>query len=124
MLTRIRNSNRARHPEVTFSRSNLKEEMCRILKREHFIKDYEVIKDNRQGKIKVKLAYGRDRESFINGLRCISRPGLRRYLSYKDLLKGTRRRPGLFILSTSKGVMTDKECGEAKAGGEVICEVW
>lgn len=124
MLTNIRNASEARHAEVSFSRSNLKEEICRILKREHFIKNYTVIKDNRQGQIKVTLAYGRERESFISGLRCISRPGLRHYLSYKDLLKGNRRRPGVFILSTSKGVKTDKECGEAKVGGEIICEVW
>ena len=123
MLTRIRNAKTAGQVEVTFPRTKLKEDICRLLKREHFIKDYEGLKDNQQGKIKVTLAYGRQRQSLINGLRCISRPGLRQYLGYKDL-NLRRRRPGLIILSTPKGIKTDRECFEEKVGGEVLCEVW
>ena len=122
-LTRIRNALQAGHPEVTFSRSNLKEDICRILKRERFIKDYEVIKDNRQGTIKVTLAYGPKKQPLINNLRRVSRPGLRQYRGYMDI-KPVRGGLGILIISTSKGVMTNNECNEAKVGGEVICEVW
>lgn len=122
-LTRIRNALHARHREVTFPRSNIKEQICRILKRERFIKDYEVIKDNRQGTIKVTLAYGPRKEPLINGLRRISKPGRRVYYGYKEL-KPVRGGLGLLIISTPKGVLTDRECIESKAGGEIICEVW
>lgn len=123
LLTRIRNALQARHLDVTFSRSNLKEEICRILKRERFIKDYEVIKDSGQGKIKVVLAYGPKKQPLINGLRRVSRPGLRQYRGYKDI-KTVRGGLGILIISTPKGVMTNNECKEAKVGGEVVCEVW
>lgn len=123
MLTKIRNAVRAKHPEVVFPRSNIKEDICRILKKEHFIRDYEVIKDNRQAMIKVSLLYSPGKEPFINGLRKISKPGLRQYRRHKDI-KQVRGGIGILIVSTSKGVMTDKECAEARAGGEVLCEVW
>jgi small subunit ribosomal protein S8 len=123
MLTRIRNALQAKHIDCAFSRSNLKEDICRILKKERFIKDYEVIKDNRQGLIKAILAYGPKKEPLINGLKRVSRPSLRRYQGYKNL-KTLRGGLGIFIVSTPKGVMTGKECHEAKAGGEIICEVW
>jgi small subunit ribosomal protein S8 len=122
-LTKIRNAVQSRHLDCSFSRSNLKEEICRILKREHFIKDYEVIKDSRQGAIKVIFAYGPKKEPLINGIRRISKPGLRQYRGYKDL-RPVKGGLGILIISTPKGVMTDKECNDSKAGGEVICEVW
>ncbi len=122
-LTRIRNGLQARHLDVTFPGSNLKEEICRILKKERFIKDYEVIKDGRQGRIKVVLSYGPRKEPLINGLRKISRPGLRQYRGYKDI-KTVRGGLGILIVSTPKGVMTNNECRKARVGGEVICEIW
>lgn len=122
-LAKIKNAVNAGHPEVVLTKSNIKEAICRILKKEHFIKDYEVIKDSRQGKLKVVLAWGPGKEPLITRLRCISRPGLRKYTGYKDL-KPVKGGAGIFILSTPKGLMTDKECTDAKLGGEVICEIW
>lgn len=122
-LTKIRNAFQAKHPDVTCPRSNLKEEICRILKREHFIKDYEVIKDARQGMIKISLAYGSRKQPFTNGLKRISRQGLRQYQGYKEF-KRVHGGLGIRIVSTPKGILTGDECIEAKVGGEVICEVW
>lgn len=122
-LTKIRNALHARRADVIFPRSNLKEQICRILKKERFIQDYEVVKDSRQGTIKVILAYGPGKEPLINGIRRISKPGLRQYRKHKDL-KQVRGGMGIHIISTPRGVMTDKECNAAKAGGEIICEVW
>jgi small subunit ribosomal protein S8 len=122
-LTKIRNGLHSKHSEVIFPRSNLKEELCRILKRERFIKDYEVLKDSRQAQLKVVLGYGPGKRPLINGIRRISKPGLRRYRGYNDL-RPVKAGKGILILSTPQGVITDKECREKKAGGEIICEVW
>lgn len=122
-LTTIRNAIQARHPEANFPMSNIKQEICRILKKEHFIKDYEVIKDSQQGHIKVVLSYGREKQPVINSLKRISKPSQRNYRGYKEM-KPVKGGVGILIISTPRGIMTNKECRQAKLGGEVICEVW
>jgi len=123
MLTRIRNANMVRHETVEFPASRLKREITEILKREGFIRDAEYIEDNKQGMIRVFLKYGPNNERVITGLKRISKPGLRVYAKASEVprvLGGL----GIAILSTSKGVMTDKEARQSRVGGEVICYVW
>jgi len=123
MLTRIRNANVVRHETVEMPASNAKKEIAEILKREGFIRDAEYIEDNKQGMIRIFLKYGPSQERVITGLKRISKPGLRVYTKSTEIprvLGGL----GIAIISTSKGVMTDKEARQAKAGGEVICYVW
>lgn len=123
MLTRIRNANTVRHETVEIPASSIKKEIAEILKKEGFIRDAEYIEDNKQGIIRVFLKYGPSNERVITGLKRISKPGLRVYTKSTEIprvLGGL----GIAIISTSKGVMTDKEARQSKAGGEVICYVW
>ena len=122
-LTRIRNANMAKHDSVEIPASNIKKSMSEILKREGFIRDYEVADDNKQGVIKVFLKYGPNGERVISGLKRISKPGLRNYVSAEDLPK-VLNGLGIAIVSTSAGVITDKEARQKNVGGEVIAYIW
>lgn len=122
-LTRIRNANMAKHDSVEIPASNIKKSISEILKREGFIRDYEVTDDNKQGVIKVFLKYGPNGERVISGLKRISKPGLRNYVSAEDLPK-VLNGLGIAIVSTSAGVITDKEARQKNVGGEVIAYVW
>ena len=123
MLTRIRNANSVYHDKVEIPGSKIKESIALILKNKGFIRDYEVIADNKQNVIKVSLKYGANREKVISGLKRISKPGLRVY-SQKDQLPKVLGGLGIAIISTSRGVMTDKEARKAGLGGEVLAYVW
>ena len=123
MLTRIRNANSVYHDKVEIPGSKIKEAIAVILKDEGFIKDFEVIEDNKQNVIKVSLKYGANREKVISGLKRISKPGLRVY-SQKDQLPKVLGGLGIAIISTSSGLVTDKEARKLGVGGEVICYVW
>jgi small subunit ribosomal protein S8 len=123
MLTRIRNANMVRHEKVEIPASNIKKEIARILKEEGFIRDAEFVEDNKQGIIRLFLKYGPNNERVITGLKRISKPGLRVYAKSTEVprvLGGL----GLAILSTSAGVMTDKQARQARVGGEVLAYVW
>ena len=123
MLTRIRNANSVYHDKVEIPGSKIKEAIAAILKDEGYIKDYEVVADNKQNVIKVSLKYGANREKVISGLKRISKPGLRVY-SQKDQLPKALGGLGIAIISTPKGLMTDKEARKAGLGGEVLAYVW
>lgn len=123
MLTRIRNGNNARHKSVDIPASNIKKEISRILLKEGYIKNYEVIDDDKQGIIRIDFKYGEDNEKVISGLKRISKPGLRVYVESRDLPK-VLGGLGIAIISTSKGILTDKEARANNVGGEVICYVW
>ncbi|GAB6934790.1 MAG: 30S ribosomal protein S8 [Bacillota bacterium] len=123
MLTRIRNANLVRHDMVEVPASKLKREIAEILKREGFIRDAEYIDDGKQGILRIFLKYGPNNERVITGIKRISKPGLRVYAK-KDEIPRVLGGLGIAILSTSKGVMTDKEARKANVGGEVICYVW
>ena len=123
MLTRIRNANSMRYKEVEVPASKMKLEIARILKEEGFINDYKVKKNNVQNIIVLSLKYGLNRERVITGLKRISKPGLRVYAKATEVprvLNGL----GIAIISTSKGVMTDKKAREAGIGGEVLAYIW
>lgn len=123
MLTRIRNANSAKHESVEIPASNLKKAIAQILLDEGFIKDYTVTEDNKQGVIKVTLKYGENKQRIIQGLRRVSKPGLRIYASSQDLPK-VKNGLGVAIISTSKGIMTDKEARKQNIGGEVLAFIW
>ena len=123
MLTRIRNANSVYHDKVEIPGSKIKEAIAVILKDEGFIKDFEIIEDNKQNVIKVSLKYGANREKVISGLKRISKPGLRVY-SQKDQLPKVLGGLGIAIISTSHGLMTDKAARKAGLGGEVLAYVW
>ena len=123
MLTRIRNANMVRHSTVQIPASNLKRSIAEILKQEGFIKDYEVIKDQKQGIIRIHLKYGQNNQRIISGLKRISKPGLRVYVN-KDELPKVLGGLGIAIISTSRGVMTDREARKIGCGGEVLCYIW
>ena len=124
MLTRLRNANKAKHEKVDVPASNLKAHVARLLKDEGYIKNYKVIRDNKQGTLRIYLKYeGETKKQIISGLERISRPGIRRYVS-KDEIPLVLRGLGLSILSTSKGVITDKEARKLNVGGELLCSVW
>ncbi len=123
MLTRIRNANTAGHDSVDIPASNMKKSIAEILKNEGFIKDYKIVKDNAQGTIKVDLKYGHGKERTIIGIKKISKPGLRVYAK-ADQVPKVLGGLGVAIISTSKGVITDKEARKERVGGEVICYVW
>ncbi|KRN98265.1 30S ribosomal protein S8 [Companilactobacillus kimchiensis] len=122
-LTRIRNANMVKHESLDIPASNIKKSMSEILKNEGFIKDYEVIEDNKQNVIRVFLKYGKDQQRVITGLKRISRPGLRSYVDSDNVPK-VLNGLGIAILSTSKGVITDKEARAQHVGGEVIAYIW
>ena len=122
-LTRIRNANMAKHDSVEIPASNIKKSISEILKREGFIRDYEVADDNKQGVIKVFLKYGPNGERVISGLKRISKTGLRNYVGAEDLPK-VLNGLGIAIVSTSAGVITDKEARQKNVGGEVIAYIW
>ncbi len=123
MLTRIRNANTAKHTSVEVPASNMKKALAEILLEEGYIQNYQVIEDGKQGIIKITLKYGANKSKVITGLKRISKPGLRVYASSDELpsvLKGL----GIAIISTSKGIMTDKKARRENVGGEVLAFVW
>src|SRR5437870_3810533 len=123
LLTRIRNANSADHDSLEISGSKIKVEIVKILQSEGFIKGYEIIPDPKQDTIKVFLRYGPKREKVITNLKRISKPGLRVYAG-GDKLPRVLRGLGIAIITTSQGVMTDKEARRKGIGGEVLCYVW
>ena len=123
MLTRIRNANNAKHDTVDVPASNMKKSIAQILLEEGYIKNFQLIDNGTQGVIRVTLKYGAGKEKVISGLRRVSKPGLRVYAGADELPK-VLRGLGIAIVSTSKGVMTDKKAREAHVGGEVRAFVW
>ena len=123
MLTRIRNANSAKHDTVDVPASNLKKDIAKILLDEGYIKSYTVEEDGKQGMIHITLKYLGNKEKVITGLRRVSKPGLRVYVG-ADELPRVLRGLGIAIISTSKGVMTDKKARELHVGGEVLAFVW
>ena len=123
MLTRIRNANTAGHDTVDIPASKMKKSIVEILKDEGYIKDYEIIDDNIQGTIRVTLKYGANKEHVISGLKKISKPGLKVYAKKHEIPK-VLGGLGIAIISTSNGIISDKEARKLGVGGEVICYVW
>lgn len=123
MLTRIRNANLVGHEKVEVPGSNIKKSIADILKKEGFIRDAEFIADDKQGVIRLFLKYGKAQERVITGLKRISKPGLRVYVA-NDGVPRVLGGLGIAIISTSKGMLTDKEARQAGVGGEVLCYVW
>ena len=123
LLTRIRNANSAKHDSVDIPASNMKKAICQILVDEGYVKNFTVVEDGKQGIIKVNLKYGEGKSPVINGLKRVSKPGLRVYSSAEELprvMKGL----GVAIVSTSKGVMTDRQARKENLGGEVLAFIW
>ena len=123
MLTRIRNGSSAKHKSVDVPASKIKKDIAEILLNEAFIKGYDVEDDGKQGILKIDLKYGENEERIISGIKRISKPGLRVYVKSNELprvLGGL----GIAIISTSKGVLTDKDARNQQVGGEVVCYVW
>ena len=123
MLTRIRNANSAKHDTVDVPASNMKKAIAEILLAEGYIKSYQIVDDGTQGIIRIALKYNAGKEKVIQGLRRVSKPGLRVYAG-ADALPKVLKGLGIAIISTSKGVMTDKKAREAHVGGEVLAFVW
>ena len=123
MLTRIRNANSAKHETVDIPASNMKKAIAQILLDEGYIAGYKVIEDEKQGVIRVTLKYGANKAQVITGLRRVSKPGLRIYSSCEDMPK-VMKGLGVAIVSTSKGIVTDKKARELNVGGEVLAFVW
>ena len=123
MLTRIRNANQMRYQEVSVPASNLKVSLAKILKEEGFIEDYKMVNDDVQGTILLTLKYGQNKERVITGLKRISKPGLRVYAKAGEVPK-VLNGLGIAVISTSHGVMTDKEARKENLGGEVLCYIW
>lgn len=123
MLTRIRNANNAKHDTVDVPASNMKKSIAQILLDEGYIKNFQVVEDGTQGVIHISLKYNAGKEKVITGLRRVSKPGLRVYVG-ADELPRVLRGLGIAIISTSKGVMTDKKARELNVGGEVLAFVW
>ena len=123
MLTRIRNAGSARHESVDVPTSKMKKSIAQILLDEGYIKAFQIIDDGTQGIIRVTLKYGQNRQKAITGLKRVSKPGLRVYAGAQELPK-VLRGLGVAIVSTSKGVMTDKKARELNVGGEVLAFVW
>ena len=122
MLTRIRNANDAKHESVDVPASNLKKSIAQILLDEGYIKNFQIVEDGKQGIIRVALKYV-GKQKVIHGLRRVSKPGLRIYSNCEDMPK-VMNGLGIAIVSTSKGVMTDKKAREANVGGEILAFVW
>ena len=123
MLTRIRNASDAKHETVDVPASNMKKAIADILVAEGYIRSYQIIEDGRQGIIRITLKYGKGKTKTIQGLRRVSKPGLRIYSNCEDMPK-VLGGLGIAIVSTSKGIMTDKKARELGVGGEVIAFVW
>ncbi len=123
MLTRIRNANSAKHDSVDIPASNMKKAIAQILLDDGYIKKFDVVEDGKQGMIHVELKYGPGKTKIIQGLRRVSKPGLRIYAGKEDMPR-VMRGLGIAIVSTSKGVMTDKAARKANIGGEVLAFVW
>ena len=123
MLTRIRNANSAKHPTVDVPASNMKKQIAQILVDEGYIKSFRVIDDDKQGLIRITLKYTENKSQVITGLRRVSKPGLRIYSNSKDMPK-VMKGLGIAIVSTSKGIMTDREARKNNVGGEVLAFVW
>lgn len=123
MLTRIRNANSAKHDTVDVPASNAKKAIAQILLDEGFIKAFQVIEDGKQGVIRITLKYGENKSQVITGLRRVSKPGLRIYSNCEDMPK-VMKGLGIAIVSTSKGIMTDKQARKENVGGEVLAFVW
>lgn len=123
MLTRIRNANDAKHETVDIPASNMKKAIADILLAEGYIKSVQVIEDGKQGVIRVTLKYGSQKAKVIHGLRRVSKPGLRIYSSCEDMPK-VMNGLGIALVSTSKGIMTDKKARRENVGGEILAFVW
>lgn len=123
LLTRIRNANMAKLQKVDIPSSNVKVSIASVLKAEGFIKNYKVIADNKQGVLRVYLKYIDDKESVINEIKRMSKPGSRVYVG-SDEIPTVKNGLGIAVISTSKGIITDKAAREAGVGGEVVCTVW
>lgn len=123
MLTRIRNASRAEHEKADIPASRLKVRIAEILKAEGFIKNFRLIEDSKQGTLRVYLKYGPANAKVISGLVRVSKPGRRQYV-VADRVPFVLRGMGVAILSTSRGVFTDRECRRQKVGGEVLCYAW
>ena len=123
MLTRIRNANSVQHDKVDIPASRMKKAIAQLLKQEGFVKDFDVVEDNKQGTLRISLKYGPNREKVITGLKRISKPGLRVYVKSEQLPK-VLGGLGIALVSTSAGIMSDKEARKAGLGGEVLAYVW
>ena len=123
LLTRIRNANTAKHATVDVPASNVKKAITQILVDEGYVKGFQVIEDGKQGVIRVTLKYTVGKQKVIRGIRRVSKPGLRKYAGYEDMPK-VMNGLGIAIVSTSKGIMTDKKARANKIGGEVLAFVW
>ena len=123
MLTRIRNANTVKHETVDVPASNIKKEIVRILLEEGFVRGYDVIEDEKQGIIRIQLKYGQAGERVIQGIKRISKPGMRVYTNSYEIPK-VLNGLGIAILSTSKGIMADKEARQQQVGGEVLAYIW
>ncbi len=123
MLTRIRNANSAKHDSVKIPASNMKKAIAQILVDEGYIKSFTVEEDGKQGIMEVQLKYGPGKSQVITGLRRVSKPGLRIYTNCEDMPK-VMKGLGIAILSTPKGIMTDKDARKANVGGEVLAYIW
>ena len=123
MLTRIRNANDAKHATVDIPASNMKKAIAEILVEEGYVKSYQIIEDGKQGVIRVTLKYGQGKSKVIRGIRRVSKPGLRIYAGCEEMPR-VMNGLGIAIVSTSKGIMTDKQARKEKVGGEVLAFVW
>lgn len=123
MLTRIRNAGMVRFETVDVPMSSLKVGVAKVLRAEGYINDYEIIEDNTQGTLRIALKYGPHNERVISGIRRVSKPGLRKYVKAEDIPK-VMSGLGISILSTSKGVITDREARRLRIGGEILCQAW
>ena len=123
LLTRIRNANSAKHATVDVPASNVKKAITQILVDEGYVKGFQIIEDGKQGVIRITLKYGDNKSPVITGLRRVSKPGLRIYASCADMPK-VRKGLGIAIVSSSKGIVTDKKARELNVGGEVLAYIW
>jgi small subunit ribosomal protein S8 len=123
MITRIRNANSAKHDTVDVPASKMKKAIAQILLDEGYIKSFQVIEDNKQGNIRINLKYGPNKSQIVTGLRRVSKPGLRIYTNCEEMPKVIRGL-GIAIVSTSKGIMTDRQARKENVGGEILAFVW
>ena len=123
LLTRIRNASSAKHDTVEIPASNMKKSICQILVDEGYIKSFSVAEDGKQGMITVVLKYGQNKTPVIQGLKRVSKPGLRIYTNVEDMPK-VMKGLGIAIISTSKGIMTDRQARKENVGGEVLAFIW